>query len=507
MAKGVYDKLYAEILRKGYAEAEGFGCHRRNGFIFFENTSIKPAPQTGWKFHLSIAPGDVQAATDIVTDVCKKYGARSFKVTDPDTTRMFANPIAAGGQAGKVFTLYDQGEKNWPQMMREIERRFQEAHIKPGLPVAGDARVPGSHYAFRRNDLGPNGAYVAASEAKQINPANPANPYNKRDPLAGFAITPENATSPTPEKAQANATDPNAVAATKIREQLAAKGVPCNGVRVVDGVVQIDTASPSSVPVADALKIKNIENVTRESVGGRNIVSVRLSEVPSSITGTGNWFTRLFQKKTVEPPANMAASGFGNILPGINAKIGVGAVAVNVADALVQGKPGEAAMMAGGAAALQGGMWGLGKIGLRGLTTAAGPVAGAAFSGIEAYQAAQQGKTLYAVICGTEATLYTVAGVSAVTGVGGPVAAVAGGAALTITAGRLVYDGVQKVWSWVSDKPAEPPAAPQGQPRHGNPAAVKGVQPAAPPAASAAPPSTSPTPPPRAPARPQAATP
>jgi hypothetical protein len=143
---------------------------------------------TGWKTHLSVNAADVRRATDIIMDVYKQYGGVAFKVTNPETTEVFANPAISGGQAGKMFTLYDVGERNWPQILREVERGFKEAHIRSGPPVVEDAPVPGSDYAFRRNDRGPNNKYIAASDAKRINPTNPANPYGQADPLDGLDV-------------------------------------------------------------------------------------------------------------------------------------------------------------------------------------------------------------------------------------------------------------------------------------------------------------------------------
>ena len=158
------------------------------GFINFLHPSLNTDDLTGWKTHFSVNSADVPRATDVVLDVYQKHGGKAFKVTDPDLSSRFSDPASSGGQAGKMFTLYDAGEKNWPEMITEIERGFEDAQIRPGVPVIEDKPIPGSKYAYRRNDLDRDGNYVSAKEAARINPYNTANPYGQHDPLSGFEL-------------------------------------------------------------------------------------------------------------------------------------------------------------------------------------------------------------------------------------------------------------------------------------------------------------------------------
>jgi hypothetical protein len=185
MPQNNYD--YAHQMGAGQVGAYRF-VPVNGSFIQFMGRDFKDENITGWKTHLSVSAQDVQRATDIVLSVYHKYGGQVFKVTTPKVTADFADPARSGGQAGKMFTLYDAGEKNWPAIIHDIEQRFQEAGIKPGPPVVEDAKVAGSQYSYRRNDRDPSGEYVAASDARRINPANPSNPYNQHDPLAGFQV-------------------------------------------------------------------------------------------------------------------------------------------------------------------------------------------------------------------------------------------------------------------------------------------------------------------------------
>jgi hypothetical protein len=186
--KGLYGKAYQAVGpgKPIMAQVDGFNV-TSGGFIQFDQFPNKPNNLTGWKIHLSVDPRDVTRATEIIADIYRSHHAKIFKVTNPKNTIGFANP--ADSQAGKMFTLYDTGEKNWPEIMREIEARFKAQGIKPSHPVGEDVHVKGSQYAYRRNDLNPHApagseeSYVPASEARKINPHQPHNPYNIHDPL------------------------------------------------------------------------------------------------------------------------------------------------------------------------------------------------------------------------------------------------------------------------------------------------------------------------------------
>lgn len=185
-------------------EADGF-----YQFDFLENKE-KLAPEAGgWKTHWSVAPDDMPRATEILLDVYRKYKAGTFKAVDPQTANEFSNP--RDSQAGKMFTAYDYGEKSWPKIMMEVERRFREAGIKPGPAVHGEMPVKGSFYGYRRNDSVPHikamlerpdlspearaklkdANYIDAETAKAVarqNGTHPANPYNQPDPLANVDL-------------------------------------------------------------------------------------------------------------------------------------------------------------------------------------------------------------------------------------------------------------------------------------------------------------------------------
>lgn len=178
--------------------------YQRMNFIQFQAPAFQSQNLSGWKTHLSVHAEDTAHATGILLDIYRQHGGIAFKVATPETMEYFTNPAIGDQQAGKVFTLYDAGEKTWPTIINEIESRFSRAGIRSGCPVVEDMHVPGARYSYRRNDQDNSGKYVFAEVAREINPNNPANPYNKPDPLEGFKVEvhsrarPEHTAQPTP---------------------------------------------------------------------------------------------------------------------------------------------------------------------------------------------------------------------------------------------------------------------------------------------------------------------
>jgi hypothetical protein len=185
------DNLYEHITSRRFGEVGNYDFfgNEKGEFVQLQHHNFDPSAVTGWKIHLSVDPRDIAQATSILYGIYEKFGAVVFKVTDPEKAKKYNDPKISAQQAGKIFTLYDAGEKNWLRIIQAIENEFRQAAIRPGQPVVEDIRTEGSEYIYRRNDHSPDGEYVSAEKAAQINPRNPANPYNYPDPLRGLQLS------------------------------------------------------------------------------------------------------------------------------------------------------------------------------------------------------------------------------------------------------------------------------------------------------------------------------
>jgi hypothetical protein len=183
--------IYDHALAYGSGHIENYDFKTQDGFINFKNSINPPDRISGWKIHLSVAADDVARATDLFLLTYQKFAGKLFKVATPETAADFADPEIAGCQAGKIFVLYDCGEDNWPQIIAVIEQAFENAGIKPGVPVIESRPILGSVYAYYRCDRGPDGEYVETEDAKILNPSCPHNPYNFVDPFENFHLLPQ----------------------------------------------------------------------------------------------------------------------------------------------------------------------------------------------------------------------------------------------------------------------------------------------------------------------------
>lgn len=160
----------------------------RSGFL-----ELRPKQEEGmigaWKFHLSVAEGDVPRAWDIVADMILQRDANvAAKVAKPDTTAAFADP--ANGQSGKMITIYARDDQNpafYKEMIHDIEDAFRKEWIASGPPVQGDRAVDGSLFAYYRSDRDGKGEYMDAS-ALDVPEDQRYNPVGRLDPYRDFDI-------------------------------------------------------------------------------------------------------------------------------------------------------------------------------------------------------------------------------------------------------------------------------------------------------------------------------
>jgi len=155
-----------------------------------------------------------------------------------------------------------------------------------------------------------------------------------------------------------------------------------------------------------------------------------------------------------------AAGAWSTRLNGVNAKIGAGAIVINLADAALKRDPKKAAIVVGSTAAVHFGLKGVEA--LAGVKTVpiAGQMVGAGFAGYDSYASFKHGDKTRGWVSATEAGLYTVsatAGAAAAFNFWNPagwgaagVSAVAGVGAVSITAGKAVYDNWGTVKGWFS---------------------------------------------------------
>jgi len=186
-----YMNAYDYALEAGLGEIGAFRFDPTvEGYVRFYAPSYRDGQKrNGWKTHLSVDAADAGRAADIVLRAYEQFGGIIFKVATPEELAKDAVISPDDPQIGKVFTLVDMGEKNWPRLIQKIEDDFHAAGIAPGRPVIEDAPVAGSLYAYRRNDKNPaTKGYVSAEDAKKINPRNPSNPFNVPDPLESLIL-------------------------------------------------------------------------------------------------------------------------------------------------------------------------------------------------------------------------------------------------------------------------------------------------------------------------------
>ena len=154
--------IYDRTLEAGSGHIGDYEFKIIDGFIHFKNFESPPDHMSIWKIHLSVALHEIVRATDIFLATYQEFSGKLWKVTCPEVAVDFVDPQIAGSQAGKIFTLYDCGEDNWPQIIAAIEQRFRNAGIIPGVPVVESRPMPGSIYTYYRCDRGPKGEYLGS---------------------------------------------------------------------------------------------------------------------------------------------------------------------------------------------------------------------------------------------------------------------------------------------------------------------------------------------------------
>lgn len=140
--------------------------------------------KTGDKVHVSVAPGQFDAAWDVVLPILLKHGnaLHEFKITKMDKLNEEIGAMKAGARplteevqkqlssAERVFlggqiTLYRHAEKPvtpaqlraFGNMVREVTSALRQAGIQPGAIPRSDESV--SEFCSYRNDRRPDGSY------------------------------------------------------------------------------------------------------------------------------------------------------------------------------------------------------------------------------------------------------------------------------------------------------------------------------------------------------------
>lgn len=122
----------------------------------------------GWKIHisLSLAPGNIEKAWDIIVDYLILYGVKACKVLD-------ISEEWPAFQWGKEITLYFHTEiVRWQELLDEITKKFIDAGIEPNYLALSDRPVEGSVFFSCRNDEGADGKYVDGLHCANFNPSN-----------------------------------------------------------------------------------------------------------------------------------------------------------------------------------------------------------------------------------------------------------------------------------------------------------------------------------------------
>lgn len=162
---------------------------------------LRPRQEEGiigaWKFHVSVAAGDVPRAWDIVADMLIEKGAGvAAKVAKPETAVRFEDP--AQGQSGKMITIYARDDHDpafYKHLIHDIEDAFRKEWIATGPEVQGDRKVNGSLFAYYRSDRDANGDYIDASAIGDIPEHQRYNPVGRLDPYSDFDIRTHKASS------------------------------------------------------------------------------------------------------------------------------------------------------------------------------------------------------------------------------------------------------------------------------------------------------------------------
>jgi hypothetical protein len=160
-------------------------------WIQFELPGTTSDQLTGWKFHLSVHGDDVERAAEILLRIYDRHDATVFKVTSYEATPSHSSP----GQffSGNVFTLYDMGEKDWSQIVHEIERQFSKTGIRTGLALESSKKAPNCRYTYYRNDGSGDGlytSYISTAELATLPAEKRYNPLGLPDPFSDMSLTP-----------------------------------------------------------------------------------------------------------------------------------------------------------------------------------------------------------------------------------------------------------------------------------------------------------------------------
>jgi hypothetical protein len=152
----------------------------------------KSPKDTGWKFHLSVHPGDVRDAWNIAVDEMLNISdiPHHAKAAMPETADKHSIPESS--QSGKMIVIYtgiDIGADIYQDLLQRIEHKLRAAGIRPGADIKGDNKVPGSAYMAYRNDR-LAGEYNRAANNAAVTAARRYNPAGEDDPYENFKIEP-----------------------------------------------------------------------------------------------------------------------------------------------------------------------------------------------------------------------------------------------------------------------------------------------------------------------------
>ena len=140
-------------------------------------------PETGWKFHISVAPHQIANAWAIIYPIFMENNI-SVKILDPEILKR----KSVEEVSSKQFTIYQFKNNHiapavWLDIMQRIEGELEQHGIGKGIIPISNKQITNSEYFSYRNDSDLRGRYISDVAASKyvdlhINEDAQLVPYN-----------------------------------------------------------------------------------------------------------------------------------------------------------------------------------------------------------------------------------------------------------------------------------------------------------------------------------------
>ncbi len=160
------------------------------GTVWMQHNGPSAGIDYKWKMHIA-ATGvtDWERVARVIVPWLIANGV-TFKTIQPDEFAISRILTTASAQYAKAFTIYPGNADEFMMIARGLDKLMTGANLQKNITF-GDAHNMAFEHSlghsgrlFYRVERTPDGKYMSATQARQINPQNPFNPFNEPDPFA-----------------------------------------------------------------------------------------------------------------------------------------------------------------------------------------------------------------------------------------------------------------------------------------------------------------------------------